>query len=132
LYAKDPQAGGLPGPHRICGQHDFAMSNRISYEYDLRGPSVTLKSACSSSMMALHDAVRSIQPGDCDSAIVTGASLIFTPTTTGAMVRAHISFLFCLLDSLAILPLLDFPFNPDSTCFGDTIPSHFNTRDRKF
>lgn len=85
MYAKDPQAGGLPGPHRICGQHDFALSNRVSYEYDLRGPSATVKSACSSSMMALHDAVRSIQAGDCDSAIVAGTSLIFTPTATGAM-----------------------------------------------
>lgn len=85
MYAKDSQAGGIPGPHRICGQHDFALANRISYEFDLRGPSCTTKSACSSSLMALHSAVRAIAAGDCKSAIVAGTSLMFTPTATASM-----------------------------------------------
>jgi acyl transferase domain-containing protein len=53
--------------------------------FDLKGPSATVKSACSSSLMALHNAVRSIQAGDCESAIVAGTNLIFTPTATASM-----------------------------------------------
>lgn len=64
---------------------DYALSNRVSYEYDLRGPSVTVETACSSSLVALHDACLSIYNGDCESAIVGGCSLIFTPTMTTAM-----------------------------------------------
>ncbi|TVY38283.1 Highly reducing polyketide synthase, partial [Lachnellula occidentalis] len=85
LYAKDVQAGGIPGPHRICGQHDFALSNGVSYMFDLKGPSATVKSACSSSLIALHNAIRAIQAGDCKSAIIASTSLILTPTATASM-----------------------------------------------
>lgn len=64
---------------------DYALSNRVSYEYDLKGPSITVETACSSSVVALHDACLGIQNGDCESAIVGGSSLIFTPTMATAM-----------------------------------------------
>ena len=43
------------------------------------GLSVTLDTACSSSMYALHLAVNAIRQGDCESAIVGGSNLIMTP-----------------------------------------------------
>ncbi|RJE26620.1 polyketide synthase [Aspergillus sclerotialis] len=64
---------------------DFGLSNGISYRYDLRGPSVTVETACSSSLAALHYACLSIYNEDCESSIVGGSSLILTPTMTAAM-----------------------------------------------
>jgi acyl transferase domain-containing protein len=61
------------------------LANRVSYEFDFRGPSYTTKSACSSSLIALHSAARAIAAGDCKMAIVAGTSLIFTPTGTASL-----------------------------------------------
>ncbi|RYP78219.1 hypothetical protein DL771_000696 [Monosporascus sp. 5C6A] len=55
------------------------MSNRISHAFNLQGPSLTLDTACSSSIYALHQAVTAIKTGDCDGAIVAGANLITSP-----------------------------------------------------
>jgi acyl transferase domain-containing protein len=40
------------------------MSNRVSYFFDWRGPSATIDTACSSSMVALHQAVQSLRSGE--------------------------------------------------------------------
>ncbi|KAF7548169.1 hypothetical protein G7Z17_g7234 [Cylindrodendrum hubeiense] len=82
LHAKDTYDYGT---YRVSGGHDFAISNRISYEYDLRGPSFTIKAGCSSSLIALHEAVRALRAGDCDGAIVAGTNLVFSPTMSMAM-----------------------------------------------
>ncbi|PHH90746.1 hypothetical protein CDD83_2742 [Cordyceps sp. RAO-2017] len=55
------------------------MSNRISHVFNLQGPSLTLDTACSSSIYALHHAMAAIENGDCDGAIVAGANLITSP-----------------------------------------------------
>ncbi|KAN0113308.1 BcPKS8, polyketide synthase [Hyaloscypha variabilis] len=58
----------------------FAMqSNRISYFFDLRGPSFTVDTACSSSLVAVHQACQSIRNGECDLAIVGGCHLNMLP-----------------------------------------------------
>ncbi|KAI3390425.1 hypothetical protein diail_9721, partial [Diaporthe ilicicola] len=54
------------------------LANRISYLYDLRGPSLTVNTACSSTMYALHLACQALRSGDCDGAIVGGSQLILT------------------------------------------------------
>lgn len=54
-------------------------ANRISYFFDLSGPSVSVDTACSSAMAALHQAVRTLQHGDSRMAIVCGAKLILSP-----------------------------------------------------
>ncbi|KAK3685289.1 putative polyketide synthase [Podospora appendiculata] len=66
LSAKDPQHVGM---YRITGTADFALSNRVSYELDLKGPSMTIQTGCSSSLVGLHEACNSIRSGDCDSAL---------------------------------------------------------------
>ncbi|CAF9930981.1 MAG: hypothetical protein ALECFALPRED_004772 [Alectoria fallacina] len=54
-------------------------ANRISYFFDLSGPSLSVDTACSSAMVALHQAVRTLQHGDSKMAIVCGAKLILSP-----------------------------------------------------
>src|SRR5216684_3535876 len=55
------------------------LSNRISYVFDLRGPSFTVDTACSSSLVALHHACEAIRDGRIDSAIVGGINLLLSP-----------------------------------------------------
>ncbi|KAL4901060.1 thiolase-like protein [Aspergillus multicolor] len=63
----------------VAGYSDFCLSNRLSKVLGLTGPSMTIRTACSSSMMALHSACLAIHSGDCSSAVVAGSNLILTP-----------------------------------------------------
>ena len=58
----------------IGNYNDFA-SSRISYKFNLKGPSVSLQSACSSSLTALHYAILDLLCNNCEIALV-GASTI--------------------------------------------------------
>ncbi|KAI4212601.1 MAG: hypothetical protein LQ351_004673 [Letrouitia transgressa] len=66
-------------PYSVTGSGITILSNRVNYLFNLKGPSMTLDTACSSSMYALHLACSAIQTGDCTSAIVGGSNLILTP-----------------------------------------------------
>jgi acyl transferase domain-containing protein/NADPH:quinone reductase-like Zn-dependent oxidoreductase len=55
------------------------LSNRISFVYDLRGPSMTIDTACSSSLVALHEATQAIARGEIELALVGGVNAMFTP-----------------------------------------------------
>ncbi|RAL07848.1 polyketide synthase A [Aspergillus homomorphus CBS 101889] len=57
------------------------LSNRISYVFDLRGPSLTINTACSSSLVALHYAVQSLRNHEAKLAIVAGVNLILDAGT---------------------------------------------------
>lgn len=56
-------------------------ANRLSYFFNLSGPSMSVDTACSSTMAALHQAVRTLQHGDSKMALVCGAKLILNPDT---------------------------------------------------
>ncbi|KAK1961219.1 beta-ketoacyl synthase domain-containing protein [Colletotrichum sublineola] len=64
---------------------DYILANRASYEFDLTGPSVVVRTACSASLVALHQACQDLHSGDCSSALVGGVNLILTPKETVAM-----------------------------------------------
>ncbi|KAF6241032.1 hypothetical protein HO173_000826 [Letharia columbiana] len=78
------------GGYILTGHGDLMISNRVSYEYDLRGPSMVIKTGCSASLVALHEACRALHSGDCNGAIVAGTSLIMGPATTAAMTQEGI------------------------------------------
>ncbi|KAL4778871.1 hypothetical protein BJX76DRAFT_362324 [Aspergillus varians] len=65
--------------YMATGSGTAIMSNRISYIFNLQGPSMTLDTACSSSIYALHQAVAALRTGDCNGAVVAGANLITAP-----------------------------------------------------
>ncbi|MFN8433384.1 MAG: amino acid adenylation domain-containing protein [Anaerolineales bacterium] len=61
--------------------HSIA-ANRLSYFFDLRGPSMAVDTACSSSLVAAHLACQSLQNGESDLGVVGGVNLILTPELT--------------------------------------------------
>ncbi|WP_276750643.1 type I polyketide synthase [Chlorogloeopsis fritschii] len=55
------------------------VANRISYQFNLKGPSLVVDTACSSSLVALNIAVRSILQGECETALIGGVYVILAP-----------------------------------------------------
>jgi acyl transferase domain-containing protein/NADPH:quinone reductase-like Zn-dependent oxidoreductase/acyl carrier protein len=68
----------LSGYELVNGAHTMA-ANKISYHYDLKGPSMVFDTACSSSLVALDAAVKDIRNGTVDRAIVGGISVTLDP-----------------------------------------------------
>ncbi|TVT86074.1 SDR family NAD(P)-dependent oxidoreductase [Pseudomonas sp. H3(2019)] len=56
-----------------------SVANRVSYCLNLRGPSVSVDTMCSSSLTALHFAAESLRSGECDLALAGGVNLILHP-----------------------------------------------------
>ena len=65
--------------HFATGNALAILANRISYIYDLHGPSVTFDTACSSSLVALHHATEALRAGRIETAIVGGINVIASP-----------------------------------------------------
>ncbi|KAG9276475.1 hypothetical protein AMEX_G8790 [Astyanax mexicanus] len=63
-------------------------ANRISYTFNLTGPSFAIDSACSSSLVALHSACQAIRQGDCEMALCGGVSCILEPRVFVALSKA--------------------------------------------
>ncbi|OKP15072.1 Lovastatin diketide synthase LovF [Penicillium subrubescens] len=64
--------------HARHGTSRAMMSNRVSYFFDLKGPSVTVDTACSGSLVALHLACQSLRTEDASMAIAAGVNLILS------------------------------------------------------
>ncbi|KAK9238572.1 hypothetical protein V1525DRAFT_387470 [Lipomyces kononenkoae] len=65
--------------YQSTGTGQTMLSNRISYFFDLKGPSAFVDTACSSSLVALHLACNAIRTGESTQAIVGGSNLILGP-----------------------------------------------------
>jgi acyl transferase domain-containing protein/SAM-dependent methyltransferase/acyl carrier protein len=78
----------LIGPHTNTGLALSIAANRISYIFDLRGPSIAVDTACSSSLVAVHLACRSLQSQESRIALVGGVNAILKPEATIGFSRA--------------------------------------------
>ncbi|KAI1100274.1 hypothetical protein F4804DRAFT_54093 [Jackrogersella minutella] len=67
------------------------IANRISWYFDIKGPSISLDTACSSSLVALHLACQSIRTGETKAALVGATNLILMPHTSNHL--STLSFL---------------------------------------
>ncbi|UKZ81662.1 Type I Iterative PKS [Trichoderma virens FT-333] len=66
-------------PYATTGLNKTSLANRISWTFDLRGPSFALDTACSSSLVAFHLACQSLRAGESDIAIVGGTNVLLNP-----------------------------------------------------
>jgi acyl transferase domain-containing protein/acyl carrier protein len=60
----------------VGSDKDF-LATRVSYKLDLRGPSMTVQTACSTSLVAVIMACRALQRGECDLALAGGVAILF-------------------------------------------------------
>ncbi|KAI1459633.1 hypothetical protein F4805DRAFT_48404 [Annulohypoxylon moriforme] len=84
LQSLDTQDTNVYG---ITGHADAMLSNRISYEYDFKGPSMTIRTACSAALIGLHLAFKALQDGEICAAIVGGSNLILSPAPTEILLK---------------------------------------------
>ncbi|RDW56652.1 hypothetical protein BP6252_14065 [Coleophoma cylindrospora] len=82
IQARDPE---ISPSYRFTGTGHALVSNRISYVFDLRGPSMTIDTACSGSLVAVHQACQAIRIGEIRQALVGGTNLILDPEYMTAM-----------------------------------------------
>lgn len=74
----------------IANDKDF-LPTRVSYKLNLQGPSVSVQTACSTSLVAIHMACQSLLNGECNMAIAGGAS-IRIPEKTGYLYQEGMIF----------------------------------------
>ena len=80
--------GGASDGYRITGSAASIAANRISHHFDFRGPSLTIDTACSSSMVAVHLACKSLWDGECELAVAGGVNLILVPEVFASFAKA--------------------------------------------
>ncbi|CAO2658326.1 Nn.00g060490.m01.CDS01 [Neocucurbitaria sp. VM-36] len=79
----------LAPKYQSTGASQTMLSNRLSYFFDLKGPSVTLDTACSSGLVAVHLACQSLRTGESSMAVVGGSNLILSPDIQIEMSDMH-------------------------------------------
>jgi 8-amino-7-oxononanoate synthase len=73
------------------GNGYFMTANRLSYQLDLRGPSLAVDTACSSSLVAVHLAAQALRNDECDQAIAAGVNLTLTPAVNVFYTKAGLA-----------------------------------------
>ena len=84
--------GGSVGPdtplYLVTGNRFSTATGRVSFALGLEGPSIAVDTACSSALVAVHQAVAGLQRGEADIALTGGVCVILSPTTTEAFANA--------------------------------------------
>ncbi len=79
-----------PDSYYMSGSSKAMAAGRLSYVYDLQGPSMIVDTACSSSMVAFHLACKQLQQSDTTNmAIVAGVQLHFSPIIAASLHKAN-------------------------------------------
>ncbi|KAI0101308.1 putative polyketide synthase [Nemania sp. FL0031] len=79
IGSKDPDEAAI---HAATGQCMGLLANRLSWVFDMKGPSVQINTACSSSMIATDLACQSLRVGQSSLALVAGSSIMLGPETS--------------------------------------------------
>jgi len=74
-------------PFYATGKEFSFGAGRIAYSFDLHGPVLTVTTACSSSLLAVHLACQSLRNGECDTALAGGVNVLLAPELTLFMSR---------------------------------------------
>lgn len=77
LLAADAHA--VEGPYGFTGNNFSLASGRIAYHLGVHGPAYTVDSACSSSLLSIHMACRSLHDGESDLGLAGGVSIMLEP-----------------------------------------------------
>jgi polyketide synthase 5 len=78
-------ADALDEPYGYTGTAFSMASGRISYTLGLNGPAITMDTACSSGLVTVHMACRSLHLGESDLALAGGCMLMLEPRVTSSM-----------------------------------------------
>lgn len=73
------------------GNGYFMTANRLSYQLDLKGPSLAVDTACSSSLVAVHLAAQALRHHECDQALAAGVNLTLTPAVNAFYTQAGLA-----------------------------------------
>ncbi|VEG51165.1 beta-ketoacyl synthase [Mycolicibacterium aurum] len=76
-------------PHFITGNALNAISGRVAFALGLEGPAVAVDTACSSALVAVHQACQALRSGDADLALAGGVNALLSPVTVVAASRAR-------------------------------------------
>uniref|UniRef100_UPI001CF02A4C non-ribosomal peptide synthetase n=1 Tax=Paenibacillus sp. BJ-4 TaxID=2878097 RepID=UPI001CF02A4C len=66
--------------------HENYLATRVAYKLDFQGPGITIQTACSTSLVAVHTAIQALFAGECDMALAGGVT-VKVPQTTGYLYR---------------------------------------------
>ncbi|MDA2309431.1 MULTISPECIES: beta-ketoacyl synthase N-terminal-like domain-containing protein [Bacillus] len=73
---------GMSDPAGIVNNLPSMIASRVSYELNLKGPSMVIDTSCSSSLVAIHQACKAIDNEECEIAIAGGVSINILPIET--------------------------------------------------
>lgn len=82
IIHKDPEA---VSKYHNLGVARPLLANRVSYVFDLQGPSVMVDTACSGSLAAISLACQSLRAGETSMALAGGVNLVFSPDQMALM-----------------------------------------------
>jgi len=80
------QLAGMAGG--VTASHNAILAARLAYFLNLRGPNMAIDTACSSGLVAVHQACLSLWAGECTTAIAAGVHLLLTPSQLVGMSQA--------------------------------------------